>query len=185
MWCCFTQDHTGQQWMTAFEEPAAKIIGLPANELKQKDGTAEFDRIIQVLIWHPHVPLVASELRFKRQWELQQPPALAPTVELYQIPNLRLPASSSACSEPRRRARGRETAPTASRGSRSLHCFICTVFCLRFCYVLFSTQCYYVLFCCTAFYSTERLTVGGQLSAAGVVGEGGGGELQQPQVVHV
>lgn len=43
-----TQDHTGQQWLTAFEESGVKIIGKTAHELKQLEGTAEFERIIQV-----------------------------------------------------------------------------------------------------------------------------------------
>lgn len=47
---CALQDHTGQQWLTAFEESGCKIIGQSANDLKQKEGTDEFERIIQVLI---------------------------------------------------------------------------------------------------------------------------------------
>jgi Replication factor-A C terminal domain len=42
------QDHTGQQWLTAFEESGVKIIGKSAHELKQLENTPEFERIIQV-----------------------------------------------------------------------------------------------------------------------------------------
>lgn len=42
------QDHTGQQWLTAFEESGAKIMDKSAHELKQLEGTEEFECLVQV-----------------------------------------------------------------------------------------------------------------------------------------
>lgn len=38
------QDHTGQQWLTSFEESGVKIMGKSAHELKQLENTPEFER---------------------------------------------------------------------------------------------------------------------------------------------
>ena len=43
-----TQDHTGQQWLTSFEESGVKIMGKSAHELKQLENTPEFERTILV-----------------------------------------------------------------------------------------------------------------------------------------
>lgn len=43
-----SQDHTGQQWLTAFEEAGVKIMGKSAHELKELEGHEEFERLVQV-----------------------------------------------------------------------------------------------------------------------------------------
>ena len=47
------KDNQDQQWLTAFDEAATQILGVSANELTAKEGTPEFDDIMQSNCWKP------------------------------------------------------------------------------------------------------------------------------------
>ena len=47
------KDNQDQQWLTAFDEAATQILGISANELTAKEGTPEFDDIMQSNCWKP------------------------------------------------------------------------------------------------------------------------------------
>ena len=42
------KDHTGQQIVTAFGEQAEEIMGMPAETLREIEGTKEFDHAVVV-----------------------------------------------------------------------------------------------------------------------------------------
>ena len=47
------KDNQDQQWLTAFDEAATQILGISANDLTCKEGSPEFDEIMQNSCWKP------------------------------------------------------------------------------------------------------------------------------------
>jgi len=50
------QDHTGQQWLTSFEESGHQIMGMTAQELKELEGSPAFDSAVQARTTLPISP---------------------------------------------------------------------------------------------------------------------------------
>ena len=59
------QDHTADQWLTAFQETGTEIMGMPADDLAklQNENPAEFEKVMMVRSAFKHVRIAAIDMR--------------------------------------------------------------------------------------------------------------------------